>query len=232
MKGFNKFRWDPDQCRQELTALRQLLGSAATLKERSEILPFLQQHVHLSSFIGSYDSDVTLFDLYAHEYPLFGDFTCDLVVGDSQARRYVFVEFEDAAPQSLFVPKKATPEWAPRFEHGYSQILDWFWKLHDMEKTHDYADRFGAAMRYSGLLIVGRAQHLEPRELRRLEWREDLVRINSRPIRCRTYDQLADDLERRLTAYPKAAAVDSARPATCPGAVERAKEKKRRKKKE
>jgi hypothetical protein len=205
MKQFHRLDWNPEQCRKELLAFRQLLGARRALKEKTDILPFFKAHAHLSAFLGSYDSDSTVFDLYAHEYPLFGDFTCDLVVGDSATRRYGFVEFEDAAPNSTFISKKATPEWAPRFEHGYSQILDWFWKLHDMEKTDDYADRFGKGMRYFGLLIVGRTQKLEPREIRRLEWREDMARINSKQIRCRTFDQLADDLERRLTVYLKTA---------------------------
>jgi hypothetical protein len=32
-----------------------------------------------------------------------------------------------------------------------------------------------------------------------------MARINSKQIRCRTFDQLADDLERRLTVYLKTA---------------------------
>jgi Domain of unknown function (DUF4263) len=181
-KGFTRLQWDPEKCRKELEAFRKLLGGTGTLKEKAEILPFFKANVHLSAFIGSCDSDITLFDLFAHEYALFGDFLCDLVVGDSTTKRYVFVEFEDAAPNSIFVPKKATPEWAPRLEHGYSQIVDWFWKLHDMEKTDEYADRFGTGARYFGLLIVGRTENLGPRELRRLEWREEMARVNSKYI--------------------------------------------------
>jgi hypothetical protein len=201
-KGFTRLSWNPDQCRQQLGLFRQLLGGPGVLKERSEILPFFRANVHLSAFIGSYDQDITLFDLFAHEYSLW-DFMCDLVVGDSTTKRYVFIEFEDAAPSSLFVSKKATPEWAPRFEHGFSQVLDWFWKLHDMEKTDDFLDRFGTGAGYFGLLLVGRTENLAARELRRLEWRGEMARVNSKYIRCRTFDQLADDLERRLRVYPK-----------------------------
>ena len=73
-------------------------------------------------------------DLLAYEYPLFGDFRCDLAVADSVTRACTFVEFEDAGPRSLFVQHgdKATREWSPRFDHGYSQVVNWFYKLQDM----------------------------------------------------------------------------------------------------
>ncbi len=37
----------------------------------------------------------------------------DLVVGDSVSKAYGFIEFEDAAPNCIFIqrPGKATPEW-------------------------------------------------------------------------------------------------------------------------
>jgi hypothetical protein len=56
------------------------------------------------------------------------------------------VEFEDAASKSIFVSKsgKNTPEWSSRFEKGFTQILDWFWKLDDLEKTDAFEDRFTA----------------------------------------------------------------------------------------
>ena len=55
-----------------------------------------------------------------------GNFLSDLVVGDSVTQSYCFVEFEEAAPTSLFVSKPdiSTPEWSPRFERGFSQIVD------------------------------------------------------------------------------------------------------------
>ena len=28
--------------------------------------------------------------------------------------------------------RKATPDWSPRFEHGFSQLVDWFFKLHEI----------------------------------------------------------------------------------------------------
>ncbi|MEQ8960543.1 MAG: DUF4263 domain-containing protein [Coleofasciculus sp. C2-GNP5-27] len=57
--------------------------------------------------------------------------------GDSVKKAYCFVEFENADSNSIFVdkPGKSSPEWSSRFEKCFSQIIDWFWKLDDLEKT-------------------------------------------------------------------------------------------------
>ncbi len=77
--------------------------------------------------------------------PLFGDFACDLVVGHSAQNAFCFIEFEDAGPTSLFIQrgKRVTRDWSPRFEHGYSQIIDWFHKVDDMRRSDDLIARFG-----------------------------------------------------------------------------------------
>jgi hypothetical protein len=126
------------------------------------------------------------------------------VVGDSAHRAYCFVEFEDAGANSMFVRqgKKATREWSSRFEHGSNQILDWFYKLEDMQKSDDFAARFEArSISFSGLLVIGRDQFLLPGERERLEWRSRNVVVASRNIVCMTLDGLADELEARLEAY-------------------------------
>lgn len=138
--------------------------------------------------------------------PVFGDFGCDLVVGDSLNRSYGFIEREDAAAGCLFRQqgRKATPEWATRFEHGLSQVIDWFWKLYEMAHTEEYEERFGSRRTsYFGLLVLGRNSHLaHPREQRRWHWRAAKVLVNSLPIRFLTYDQLDADLASELDEYP------------------------------
>lgn len=135
MKEFEKFTFSSSQCRNELDQLRNLLDSKDQLKERQDILPFFQERQHLCAFIGSYFPYLANPDRIAFEYDLFGDFKSDLAIGDSNSQQFCFVEFEDATDSSLFVKKgsKATLEWSERFEHGFSQVLDWFWKLADME---------------------------------------------------------------------------------------------------
>src|SRR6516165_2935758 len=116
-----------EQCLREAQEFKAFLGAHTMLKERDEVLPFFKARHHLSAFLGAYNSLVIHYDRFAHEFDIFGPFACDLVAGDWARRAYVFVEFEDAAPKSIFVrTRRKTLEWSPRFEHGFSQILDWF----------------------------------------------------------------------------------------------------------
>jgi Domain of unknown function (DUF4263) len=187
-------------CRAEVEELRSLLRANPQLGER-RINRFLRNRPHLSALIALYNTAITRFDRLAWEYRLFGDFQCDLVVGDFARKAYAFIEFEDAGPKSLFVKqgKKATREWSSHFENGYSQIVDWFYKLQVMTNTPDMEDRFGKrAIDYTGVLIVGREQYQTTGERMRLEWRREHVVVNSKKVMCVTYDQLVEDLLCRL----------------------------------
>jgi hypothetical protein len=211
MKDFIHHSLSIQKCVQELKELEDLLASKSELKEREEILPLFKKNLNLSAFLGTYIPDIANPDRVANEYDIFGDFACDLAVGDSNSKTFLLVEFEEAKPNSLFVKNgtKATPEWAPRLEHGFSQVLDWFWKLSDMEKSDDYENRFGVRhAAIHGLVVVGRDQHLQPREKARLKWRQDHTIVHSKKVSVITFDQLARDLRYRLSRYPEAAKVD------------------------
>ena len=161
MKKFESLVFDPVQCLKELDELRALLSRQEQLDEKKHILPFFRKRRHLSAFIASNAAGVIRLDRIAFEYELFGDFTCDIVVGDSVKAAYCFVEFEDAGPNSLFIRhgKKVTREWSSRFDHGYSQIIDWFHKLDDMKRSDAFAMRFGAhTVSYSGAYGQGGEQ--------------------------------------------------------------------------
>ena len=144
-KEFRRISFDPMQCRKEAEELRDLLAAGLDLQERKQVLPFFKKHLQLSAFLGSYHPEIVRYDLVAHELPLFGTFVADLVVGDSRNNAFAFIEFEDASPGSIFVQKKGkarekeTPDWSPRFEHGFSQLVDWFFKLHEQSQTVDTA---------------------------------------------------------------------------------------------
>lgn len=206
MKEFSKIAFDLDQCRLSLSAFRQLLDRNDELDENADVKPFFEEHVQLSALLGLYHWGFAHVDLVAFQYQLFGDFSCDQVVGDSTRHVYGFIEWEDASANSLFrhQGKKATPEWSSRVEHGLSQIVDWFWKLDDMARTADYSARFGSPqVVYFGMLIAGRDAWLaHPRERRRWEWRAQKCYVNSLPIRCVTYDQLYADLANTLHRFP------------------------------
>ncbi|HEX5272067.1 MAG TPA: Shedu immune nuclease family protein [Gemmataceae bacterium] len=209
MKSFERRVKHLPACRGELRRLRKLLAGRATLSETRDVLPFFQACKDLSLLVGELNLLDSTADRLAFEYDLFGDFACDLVVGNAGQKEYVFVEFEDAAADSVFkrVGPKARRDWSPRFDRGYSQIIDWFCKLHDMEKSDEFEARFGArSISYSGLLVIGRDQHFEPGEQRRLEWRRSYVIVNSKKITCLTFDELVGLLARQLAAYDQAMA--------------------------
>jgi hypothetical protein len=212
MKRLESIAIDFDRCRQELAAFKSLLDGheASGLKEQEHILPFFRKHRNVAALIGHLYSDCIRVDRIAYEFDLFGDHAADLVVGDAARQSFGFIEFEDAAPDSIFRKqgKKDTLSWAPRFENGYSQIIDWFWKLDDLVRTDTLGHRFENArsIRYYGLLIIGRSAHLEPLERARLSWRRDRVVVDSKHIYCVTFDELYDDLRDKLKLLGLAAA--------------------------
>lgn len=172
--------------------------------KKNDILPFFRERIQLSTFIGSYHRNIERLNRVAFEFNIFGDFAADLAVGDSRKKSYCFIEFEDARSNSVFVSKagKYCPEWSPRFEKGFSQIIDWFWKLDDLERTDDFENRFGSRrIDYVGMLIIGRNHDLEPREKKRLIWRQEHLVLNSKHIYCLTFDDLYNDLLFRINKY-------------------------------
>lgn len=202
MKNFEEINFDIAICRQELNELKQHLDNKTELKERKDVLPFFQKRKHLSAFIGSYFPYIDRFDRIAYEYDIFGDFKADLVVGDSKSSWYGFIEFESAKNNSIFQFKgsKSTPDWSQHFEHGFSQVLDWFWKLSSQEYEREFTYRFGGGFAgYEGMLIIGRSQDLQQREQDRLRWRRDRLTVNSKHIYCVTFDELYSTLNTRLT---------------------------------
>ena len=208
-KEFKRIQFDPGQCRKEAEELRDFLVTNRDLQERKQVLPFFKERLQLSAFLGSYHPEIVRYDLVAHELPLFGDFAADLVVGDSKNSAFAFIEFEDASPESIFVKRKATPDWSPRFEHGFSQLVDWFFKLHEQGQTVEFEEKFGSrTIRHLGILVIGRTEHLGKREEHRLRWRQEYVLLNSKQIHCKTFDQLRDDLLDRLEQFPIAATAE------------------------
>jgi Domain of unknown function (DUF4263) len=207
MPDFVAHALDPVGARVEVAELKALLLRSLDLRE-AVFRDFFRARQNASVLIGHYNPGVQRVDLLAYEYPLFGDFRCDLAIGDSVTRATTFVELEDAGPRSLFVKRKskATREWSPRFDHGYSQVVDWFHKLQDMTNSAAMEARFGKrAIDYAGVLVVGRNQHSDVGEHERLRWRREHVIVNSKRIVCVTYDQLLEDLEFRLDWFGPAA---------------------------
>lgn len=206
MKGLDSFNLDIKKCLVELEEFEKLLLNNKELKESKDILPFFKQRLHLSAFIGFYVPQIIRFNQIKHEFTFFGDFLADLAIGDSVNNIYCFIEFEDATKNSIFVNKKGktTSEWSPRFEHGFSQIIDWFWRIDDYKNTAQFRSIFGSEnIEYLGIIVIGRDEFLSELEKARLKWYLNKVVVDSRQVFCKTFDQLARDTRNRLSRYPK-----------------------------
>ena len=128
MKSFEALTLDTDVLTSDLAALETRLAAEIHLKERAEILPFFRSRQHLCAALGLTNRSVELPNRWARELDLFGDFACDVAAGDSEANAYTLIEFEPALEYSIFKKlqaKKSMRRWSPRFEHGFSQLVDW-----------------------------------------------------------------------------------------------------------
>lgn len=196
-------KFDFAQCRKQVNELGALL-LRPELSEKDDILPFFRARDQLCAFIGTYAPEIGR-DLHiAREFSLVGDFTADLVVGSKDRSAHLAVEFEDGRRQSIFrtVQGRTTKEWSPRFEHGYSQIIDWFATLDDFKKTDKFEREFGKGhVTFTGLLVVGRDSGVSDDDRVRLKWRSNRVVVDSHRIYCVTFDDLYRTLRDRLQVY-------------------------------
>jgi len=134
---------------------------------------------------------------------LVNEFVADVIVGDEAGQSFCFIEFEDGRSTSIFrrTARRAS-EWTPRFDHGASQIIDWFWKLDDLKGTATLARLFGSrAIDAAGLLVIGRDSGVTAADYPRLVWRREKVRVGRRRLYCCTFDELATDLRERLATF-------------------------------
>lgn len=188
----------------ELVALEALLEAKADLSERDDIRPLFQASKHLSAFLGTFDPEIGPATDLAFEFPFFGDYRADLLVGSRSAAHFCVVEFEDGRVDSIFrkQPNRSNPEWSARFEHGFGQLIDWFFSLDDFKKTHGFTKTFGYGhVSFTGLLIIGRSAGLDEMKRTRLRWRSDKVLIDSNRIICITFDNVAKILRQRYPSY-------------------------------
>lgn len=200
MKIFQTFEFDLTTYERELNDFNQLLENNINLEERTHILPFFRQRLHLSSRIAALFSEFENIDKIAFEYDLRGDFCCDLVIGDSLSKNFCFVEFEDANVNSLFSNNgRFKPKFSYRFEQGYSQVVDWFFQLKEQAGINQIYERFSAnSIDFEGILVIGRNQYLDESQRNRINWRSKRIMVDSKRIRIITYDDLFLTLDSRL----------------------------------
>jgi hypothetical protein len=203
-KTLETIDFDPSQFEKELEAFGDLLRSKQDLSEQGDIQPFFKKSKHLSAYMGTYGFDIGVATDLAFEYLFFGDFRADMLLGNKEAREFCVVEFEDGGQDSIFKKKrgKANPEWSPRFDHGFSQMVDWFYNLDDFKRTEGFAKTFGyGQIKFIGLLIIGRSASLDETQRNRLKWRTEKVLIDSHQIYCITFDELYEVLKGRFSRY-------------------------------
>jgi hypothetical protein len=204
MKRLTPHVFDKHKCRLEWNEFDQHLKKYPVLDENKHVLPFFKARHDLSLLIAKYVPRTANADVLAHEYPLYGDFKADLIVGDSSTHNYLLVEFEDGRPDSIFKKKKgrATPDWAPRFECAFSQLVDWLWMLDDMRSTGGFTTDFGDRhAKFLRLIVIGKGMSLGPQEKSRLRWREDKIMVNSNGVSIVSFEQLSSALDSWLRTY-------------------------------
>ena len=202
-KVFTDIMLDVDLFEKEINDFHDLLESKEELSEKYEILPFFREREVLSSQIAAVFPELNVPNKIAFEFDIFGDFACDLAVGNSDNNAYCLIEFEDARKNSLFQEEtKYKPSYGKRLEHGYSQIIDWFCKLDGLQRSQDMIDRYNAStVDFYGILIIGRNKFLDSTLTRRLEWRSKNIVVNSKRIYIYTFDEVLANLKEKLSLY-------------------------------
>lgn len=206
MTSLEEIEFSPNAATAELEDLASLLRTDDPLSEQDDLLPFFRRHRHVAAALGLFHSEINVPDRVAFEYDFLGAYRADIVIGDSEVSAYALVEIEDAGPDSIFVDRgRSTSYWSPRFNEGFSQLVDWLYEL-DQRAT-------GTALRqdlgdsepsFFTMLIVGRRPALSNREWDRLQWHRSHVLVDSTRVFARTFDEVVDDLQRRMHLYSAA----------------------------
>ncbi|HUB23935.1 MAG TPA: Shedu anti-phage system protein SduA domain-containing protein [Tepidisphaeraceae bacterium] len=202
MKQFANVSFDAALCKKELDAFDKLLRTRKSLAESKHVRPFFSKSRQLSAFLGTYALGMARPNRLAYEFELAGDFCAGMVVGNWERKTFCMIEFEAGSVSSIFAPKRqrSTREWSSRFDHGFSQLVDWFYKVDDIRKTDGFARVFGdSSATFCGLLVIGRSSGLSEDDRRRLRWRSQHVLKDNHAIQCITYDQMYADLRLLLS---------------------------------
>lgn len=193
---------DPTVARSQRIELRDHLNANPRLME-ADLRAFIRGRPQIVASMGLLNAAADTTDRWAPELDLLAKHVCDFVVGDSRRCAYTLVELEDGNPESVYEPVPATPYFTSRFNHGYSQVVDWLCLLDSAQDTPDFRDYWGQSSppQFSGLLVIGRGPSLTSEGRRRMEWRSAKVKVNSHPVMCLTYDDLVARLIDKIDVY-------------------------------
>ncbi|MEM5008446.1 Shedu anti-phage system protein SduA domain-containing protein [Priestia megaterium] len=185
------------EARQEFEEFKQKINSKVDLKERDDILSHLKKTKHLPLLIPAFYFLKQSWNQYALEKPISGAFRPDLVIGSSEKKQYLLIEFENAQENSIFKKDddRNYKAWGTRLEGAISQITDWIWKLSELseyDRTHFFDVDNIDNLKYEVVIIIGRKSYLNREDKRRINWREEHTKIYSKNISIITYDEVLD----------------------------------------
>jgi hypothetical protein len=201
VKRFGSLSIDFRRAEAQVAELGRFLDAPGPIPEDgpSGLLRFFRDRADLLGLIGRLNLRAGSSDLVAAELDIMGYFRADFAVGDERTGEYVLIELEPA-DDCIFHKhgEKTKREWHSRFNHGYNQLVDWFWLLGDFEHTKTFQSIFPNFSRFIGLLVIGRDHHLSLEERQRVEWRRAKCLTDSSPILVLTYDELYDMMKTDL----------------------------------
>ena len=211
MMIFKDLAFDKDQCQKELEEVRQLFAPYPNIDEikgEGDLLGGLQgifeRRTQLFALLGKivFGEIATKWNKNAP----FGDFIADFVIANKTEKKVCLIEFEDAKEESIFAKKTrsgrtVTYEWSPRFDHGYSQILDW--KYHAVEEKESVKKDFDQKPKeIEFALFIGWSKYLKRSNLQeRFDFRKNKVTIESKAFCCMCFDSLIEELQEKLDLY-------------------------------
>lgn len=187
MTSWLPLKLDPAVALSQLGELRDYLNVNPRLSE-SAVRDFIVARPQIIASFGLLNSAVDRIDRWAPGLDLIAKHECDFVVGDNNRCAYTLVELEEANPESIYQRAPTTPYFTNRFNHGYSQIVDWLCVLDGIQETPDFRDHWGQATppQFVGVLVIGRSPPLTSEGRRRMDWRSAKVRVNFHSVLCLT----------------------------------------------
>src|SRR6516165_10651295 len=144
MPQLNPIQLDFGQAESELSDYKRFLQDHLTFSEK-EVVAHLKKRCHLCCLIGSMIAGVPRANVYKFEFQIQGAFRADLVVGNSDRKRFVLVEFESGGKNSLFGPKQTNQmrDWSNEIGHGFGQLVDWGWAIDNEGNSQILKNNFG-----------------------------------------------------------------------------------------
>lgn len=200
MSAFDSIRFNLTDAGAQLTSFKMWLATQGFVGETA-IVDEIKSRPHMACLLAS-TLGLEAPDLIRFELALKGMFRTDLVLGNNGSRKFGLIEFESALANSIF--KNGTSQyryWAPRIEHGFSQIIDWAWVRQDHPSDTVLVNGFGGLIATSSYAVIcGRdASLLDDVERKRFAHRRASLKVEGHPALVMTYDEMVRAMEDSLS---------------------------------